>query len=176
MSSSRSLSRSGGCSSGNLTNRGKDIFRRAQAEHLDELTDVLRVAGPGGECLHRKQVLRRGSEHPEAGMVEHPGCRRIPARGDIRASLLIQPPPGQAKLGRDGQCLFMHDAVRFEQRIHVAGSPPGVVGEGHGGAAEYVEVGDHAAPGEPLTEAAESVLEGRPVEQRRGIAHAASIS
>jgi hypothetical protein len=58
----------------------------------------------------------------------------------------------------------MHDAVGFEQRIHVTGSPPGVVGKGHGSAAEYVEVRDHAAPGEPLAEAAESILEGRPVE------------
>ena len=70
----------------------------------------------------------------------------------------------------------MHDAVRLEQRINVTGSPPGVVGKGHGGAAEYVEVRDHAASGEALAEAAESILEGRPVEQRRRITHAASIS
>jgi hypothetical protein len=44
----------------------------------------------------------------------------------------------------------MHDAVRFEQRVHVTGSPPGVEGEGHGGAPEDVEVRDHTAPGKPL--------------------------
>jgi hypothetical protein len=70
----------------------------------------------------------------------------------------------------------MNDAVRFEQCVHVAGSPPGVVGKGHGRAAEDVEVCDHAAPREPLAEAAESILDARSVEQRRGITHAASIS
>jgi hypothetical protein len=70
----------------------------------------------------------------------------------------------------------MHNAVGLEQRIHVAGSPPGVVGKCHGGAAEHVEVCDHSASGEPLAEAAKSILEGRPVEQWRGIIHAASIS
>jgi hypothetical protein len=35
---------------------------------------------------------------------------------------------------------------------------------------------DHSAPGEPLAEATESILEGRPVEHQRGITHAASIS
>ena len=99
-----------------------------------------------------------------------------PRPGDVGAGLLVQPPPGQAKLGRYGQCLFVDNAVRFEQRVHVTGSPPGIVGKGHGGAAEHVEVCNHAAPGEPLAEAAESILDASPVEQRRGITHAASIS
>jgi hypothetical protein len=47
---------------------------------------------------------------------------------------------------------------------------------GHSSAAEHVQVCDHAAPGEPLAEAAKSILDTRPVEQRRGITHAASIS
>ena len=34
----------------------------------------------------------------------------------------------------------------------------------------------HAAAGQPFAEAAESLLDARAVEQRRGIAHAASIS
>jgi hypothetical protein len=135
-----------------------------QVKHLDELTDVLRIAGPGGECFHREQMLWRGSEHTKAGMVKHPGCRRIPARSDVGASLLVQPPPGQAKLGCYGQCLFMDNAMRFEQCIHVTGSPPGIVGKGHGSAAEHVKVCDHAAPGEPLAEAAKSILDARPVE------------
>jgi hypothetical protein len=63
-------------------------------------------------------------------MVEHPRRRWIPARGDVGASLLVQPPPGQAELGRYGQRLFMHNAV--------------------GSNTEHVEVRDHAAPGEPL--------------------------
>lgn len=78
-------------------------------------------------------------------MIEHPRCRRIPARRDVGTGLLIQPPPGQAELSRHGQRLFMHDAVRFEQRVHVTGSPPGVEGEGHGSTPEHVEVRDYAA-------------------------------
>jgi hypothetical protein len=70
----------------------------------------------------------------------------------------------------------MDNAVRFEQRIHVAGSPPGIVGKRHGSAAEHVEVCDHAARGEPVAEAAKSILDARPVEQRGRITHAASIS
>lgn len=109
-------------------------------------------------------------------MVEHPGCRRIPTRGDVGTGLLVQPPPGQAKLGRYRQCLVMHDTVRFEQGVHVAGSPPGIVRKSHGSAAEDIEISDHAAAGEPLAEAAKSILDTGPVKQRRGITHAASIS
>jgi hypothetical protein len=70
----------------------------------------------------------------------------------------------------------VHDAVRFKQRVHVTGSPPGVEREGHGSTTEHVEVRDHAAPGEPIAETPEGILDARPVEQRRGITHAASIS
>lgn len=42
----------------NLADRGEDIVHRVQVEHLDELSDVFRVAGPGGERFHREQVLR----------------------------------------------------------------------------------------------------------------------
>jgi hypothetical protein len=140
------------------------------------LPDVLRIAGPGGERFHRQQVLRRRSEHAKPWMVEHPGRRRIPARGDIGAGLLVQPPPGQAKLGRYSQCLIVHNTMRFEQSIHVAGSPPGIVRKGHGSAAEDIEICDHAAAGEPLAETAKSILDTGPVKQWRGITHAASIS
>jgi hypothetical protein len=121
-------------------------------------------------------MLRRGGEHPEAGMVKHPGCRRIAAWRDVGAGLLIQPPAGQAKLSRYGQCLVMDDAVRFKQCIHVAGSPPGVEGESHGSAAEHVKVRDYAPLGEPLAKAPESILDACPIEQWRGFTHAASIS
>jgi hypothetical protein len=70
----------------------------------------------------------------------------------------------------------MDDAVRFKQRIHVAGSPPGVEGESHGSAAEHVKVRDYAPPGEPLAKAPERILDACPVEQREGFTHAASIS
>jgi len=70
----------------------------------------------------------------------------------------------------------MHNAVRLEQRVNVTGSPPGIVGEGHRSATEHIQVGDHAALGKPVAETAKGILDARPVEQRRGIAHAASIS
>jgi hypothetical protein len=66
--------------------------------------------------------------------------------------------------------------VRPEQRVDITGSPPGIVGKGHRSATEHVQVGDHAAPGKPVAETAKGIFDTRPVEQRRGIAHAASIS
>lgn len=60
----------------------------------------------------------------------------------------------------------MHDAVRFEQGIDVAGGAARVVGEGHRGTAEHVQVCDDASPGEPLAEEPARVLDGGPVEQR----------
>ena len=83
-------------------------------------------------------------------MVEHPGCGWVSAWSDVGAGLLVQPPPGQAKLGRHGQRLVMHDAVRFEQCVHVTGSPPRIVGKSHSSPAEHIEVCDHAPPGEPV--------------------------
>lgn len=78
--------------------------------------------------------------------------------------------------GGHGQGFFVHDAVRLEQRVNVTGSAPGIVGEGHGRAAEHVEVRDYPAPCQPLAEAAKCMLYASPVEQRRGVTHAASIS
>jgi hypothetical protein len=144
--------------------------------------DVLKQESePFRRLLLREDLSNQGEDIVHRVQVEHfdeltDVCRRIPARGGVGASLLVQPPPGQAKLGRHGQRLFMHDAVRFEQRVTVTGSPPGIVGKGHSSAAEHLQVRDHAAPGEPLAETAESILDALPVEQRRGITHAASIS
>lgn len=41
-----------------LANRGEHVVYRVQVKYMDELSDVLRVAGPGCECFHREQVLR----------------------------------------------------------------------------------------------------------------------
>jgi hypothetical protein len=66
--------------------------------------------------------------------------------------------------------------VRPEEGIDVTSGPARVVRKGHRSAAEHVEVCYHAAPGKPVAKTAEGLLDARAVEQRRGIAHAASIS
>jgi hypothetical protein len=64
----------------------------------------------------------------------------------------------------------------LEEGIDVTGCPARVVRKGHRSTAEHVEVCHHAAPGKPVAKTAERLLDARAVEQRRGIAHAASIS
>jgi hypothetical protein len=83
-----------------------------------ELSDVFRVAGPRGECLHREEMFWRSGEDTKARVVENPRCRRIPARRDIRTGLLIQPPAGQAQLGAYCPRFFKHNAIRLEQCIN----------------------------------------------------------
>jgi hypothetical protein len=46
----------------------------------------------------------------------------------------------------------------------------------HRSTAEHVQVSHDAALGEPVAETAEGILAARPVEQRRRVGHAASIS
>jgi hypothetical protein len=121
-------------------------------------------------------MFGRGGEDAKAGVVEHPGGRRVPVRCDIGTGLLVQPPAGQAELGCYGQCFLKDDAMRLEEGIDVPGSPARVVRKGHRGATEHIEVCHHATPGQPVAKTAEGLLDARAVEQRRGIAHAASIS
>jgi hypothetical protein len=45
--------------------------------------ELAKLARPCGERLHRKQMLRRGSEYPKSRMIEHPGGCRIPAGRDV---------------------------------------------------------------------------------------------
>ena len=123
-----------------------------------------------------EEMFGRGGEDAKAGMVEHPGGRRVSVRCDIGTGLLVQPPAGPAEFGGYGQCFLKDDAVRFEEGIDVPGSPARVVCEGHRSAAEYVDVCHHAAPGKPAAEAAEGLLDARAVTQWGEIAHAASIS
>ena len=98
-------------------------------------------------------------------MVEYPGGRRIPARGDIRTGLLVQPPARQAEFGSNCQCLLKNDAVRLEEGIDVASGPPRVVRKGHRCATEHVEVCHHPASGKPVAETAERLLNARAIEQ-----------
>jgi hypothetical protein len=121
-------------------------------------------------------VLGRGGKDPQTRVVEYPRGSRVAARRDIGAGLLVQPPAGQTELGGDRLRLLKDDAVRFEEGIDVAGGSARVIRESHGGASEHVEVCDHAAAGQPVAKAAEGLLDACAVEQRRGIAHAASIS
>jgi hypothetical protein len=159
------------------TNRAtRNLVGAVQVEDAHELADVLRVAGTGGERLHCEQVLGRGGEHAKTGMVEHPGGRRVSTWRHVGAGLLVQPPPGQPQLSRHSQCFIVHDAMRLEQRINVASGPTRIVREGHRSPAEYIQVSHDATPSEPVAKAAEGILDARPVEQRRRIGHAASIS
>jgi hypothetical protein len=42
-----------------VADQGQDIRDSVQIEHFGELSDVLRVAGPRGECPHRQEVFWR---------------------------------------------------------------------------------------------------------------------
>ena len=77
MSITRSLSRAGGfLLREDLVHRGEDVIDTTQPEHLHELPDVFRVAGPGCKRLNGQQMLGRGGEDAQARVVEHPGSRR----------------------------------------------------------------------------------------------------
>lgn len=71
---------------------------------------------------------------------------------------------------------FEHDAVWLEQGVNVAGSAARVVGQGHRGAAEDVDVGHHAAFSQSVTKPTEGFLDALSIEEWGGFAHAASIS
>ncbi len=60
--------------------------------------------------------------------------------------------------------------------FNIAGSTARIVGQGHRGAAEHVDVGHYAALGQPFTKPAEGLLDALAIKQRRRFAHAASIS
>lgn len=109
-------------------------------------------------------------------MIKHARCRRISARRGVGTCLLIQPPVGQAQFS--GYCpgFIKHDAVRLEQGINIAGSTARVIGQGHRGAAEYIDVGHHTALSQPVTESTKGILDALTIEEGRRFAHAASIS
>jgi hypothetical protein len=66
--------------------------------------------------------------------------------------------------------------VRLEQGINIASSTARVIGQGHRGAAEYIDVGHHAALSQPVAESSEGILNALAIEEGRRFAHAASIS
>jgi hypothetical protein len=118
--------------------------------------------GRSRERGDRQRALRRAG----TGVPGPPGCGRKPgatarhcAGGSSRITSGLS---GGSWLSRAG-------GMR-------TGSPARIVGEGHRSAAEHVEIRHYAAPGQPFAQAAEGILDARPVKQGRGIAHAASIS
>ena len=52
----------------------EDNGNGVQVQRLCELPDVLCVAGPRGERLHREEMLRRSGEATKARVVEHARC------------------------------------------------------------------------------------------------------
>ena len=109
-------------------------------------------------------------------MVEDPGGRRVASRRHVSTRLLIQPPRRQAHLGGYRLSFFQHDAVRLEQGINVAGGTAGIVSQGHRCTAGHIDVRHHTAPGRPVAELPEDLLDARTVKNRAGVAYAASIS
>jgi len=101
---------------------------------------------------------------------------RTAAGSDINAGLLVQPPPRPPQLVSHRPGFFHHDAVRLEDRVDVAGRPPRVVRQSHGGATEDVHIGGQAAPGQPVTEPPEGLSKRLPVKKRIIRAHATSSS
>jgi hypothetical protein len=83
-------------------------------------------------------------------MVEHAALARVVLSGDVHACLLVQPPVGKAEIVRDSPGLLDHDPVRYEPRIDIASDARGVVGQGHGGAADHEHVRDDASASQPL--------------------------
>ena len=95
--------------------------------------------------------------------------------------LLVQPPVGQAQFS--GYCpgFFKHDAVRLEQGINITGGTARVIGQGHRGATEYVDVGHHAPLSQPVTKPAEGILDALDAEiaaaaQDAGMSYSAWIA
>jgi hypothetical protein len=100
----------------------------------------------------------------------------VAAPGGVGTRLLIEPPAGQAQFIRDCPGFFEDYAVWLEDRVDIPGGTAGVVGEGHGRAADDVDVRDDAPAGKSLAEAAEGVLDGCAVEEWVVLAHATSSS
>jgi hypothetical protein len=73
--------------------------------------------------------------------------------------------------------IFVHDPVRLEQRVDVAGDAGGVVGQGHRGAAHDEDVGHDSPVDEAIAQRGECPLKFCPAQQdTAGVAHAASRS
>ncbi len=88
-------------------------------------------------------------------MIEYAWRRVIATWRDVDTGLLVEPPFWQAKfVGYFLRCLE-HHSMRMENRINVPCRPPGIVGKGHCGTADDVDIGDHAASSKPVPEQAE---------------------
>ena len=88
---------------------------------LDEESNVSSVTAACSKDLHREEMFGRGGGYAKPGMIEDAFGRRISARGDIDARLLVEPPGRQPEFPGKGAGLIQHDAVGFEDRVDVAG-------------------------------------------------------
>ncbi|MEU8420705.1 hypothetical protein AB0C15_07495 [Micromonospora sp. NPDC048835] len=86
------------CPAGNLFVRedlgakAEDLCGVVQHEVRHEEADVLGVSTSCRENLHGKQMLRGRRRDPQARAIEDSWCLRIPANGDVRARLFVEPP------------------------------------------------------------------------------------
>ena len=152
------------------------VGRAGESEVLDEVGNVFGVAAAAGEDLHGEEVLGGGRGDAEAGVVKDVWGVLVAAPGRVGAGLLVEPPTGQAEFVGDCPRFFEDHAVGLEDGVDVAGGAAGVVGKGHGSAADDVDIGDDAPAGKSLAKAAEGVLDSGAVEKRVGLAHATSSS
>ena len=110
-------------------------------------------------------------------MVEYPALARVVLSGDVDACLLVQPPVRQPEVVRDAPGFLDHYPVRHEGCVDVTGHAGGVVGQGHGGAADYEDVRDDTPAGQALAQSGEGAFHLGPAEEDVvSVGHAASRS
>jgi hypothetical protein len=106
---------------------------------------------------------------PDGGIS---GAHRGHRPGRRRNWLLVQPPSRRSQFLSNGLRLLYDHAVRLKLCIDVAGRSPRVIGESHRRTAEDVNVGDQAAPGQPIAEPTERLGDRPSIEEWVVRAHA----
>ncbi len=131
----------------------KCIIGRFDSGDVREQPKIVNVARPSCQRLHGEDVMWRGCHHAQPRMVENARFPGIIFARDIDARLLVQPPPWQPEFLGDLHSLFVHDPMRHEPCIDVAGHSVGVVSQGHRCTTDYKYVGDNTPPGKTLPRA-----------------------
>jgi azurin len=110
-------------------------------------------------------------------MVEHPTLAGVVLSRDVDACLLVEPPVGQSEVVRDMPGFLDHHPVRHECCVDVTGDARGVLGQGHGSAADHEYVRDDTPAGQALAQGGESAFHLGPAEKDIvSFGHAASRS